>query len=173
MSSPWDVVCSACPFSGLCKGPSGASRSRPGILVACFYRAAPHMGQSSPHVRIWRRTSAYERVAGPFATYMVSVPDRRALAYPGLALLSEKPNLSRLGTTLFSSVGARFLGSALSRHSSRTVTPIPSSTERGWLCVSGIYDPQLATRATIHVRASRVAFNTVSHLLIPLTLDNS
>ncbi len=126
-----------------------------GYLRRPLSKAAPHTGQSSPRVGMFRTGAPYERVAGPVATYTASVPERLALTHPRLALLSKNPNFSRLGTPLFCSVGTRSLRRAPSSHSSRTATPIPSGSKRGWSCVSGIYDPRLAIRGTLHVRMSR------------------
>ncbi len=154
MSPPRDVAPSACPFSERCKRPSGGLTLEGGYPRRLLSKAARIRGRVVLASGFVDARAPHERLIGTAATYTVSVPDRRALAHPGLALLSEKPNFSRPGTPLFSSVGTRTLRRAPVKAFVRTATPIPSGSERGWLCVSVIYDPRLATRATLYACVS-------------------
>ncbi len=129
------------PVLGALQAPIRGLTLEGGYPPRLLPKAAPHTRHSSSRVRICHARAPYERAAGPVATYTASIPDLRALAHPRLAFVSEKSNFSRLGTPLFWSVGRWTIRRAPSRHSSRIATPVPSHSERRWLCVPGIYDP--------------------------------
>ncbi len=88
LSSPRDVALSACPFSGRCKRPSGASRSRTGILVACR-PGRPHL-QGQGGTCAWFCLSANALQAG----------DRNRRYVHGLGTGSTCASPSRVGAAL-------------------------------------------------------------------------
>lgn len=95
--------------------------------------AAQYTGKGGTRVWPCRCTSALR--PGSRSSLYVQGTGSTPASPSGLALLSKKPNLSRLETPLLRSVET--LLRAPSRHSSKTSTPIPSGIESGFRVFRG------------------------------------